>query len=209
MKEKIARKIVEVVFIIRYWVVIILMLLLAWLTYYIYRLPNTDIKDVVSVFTGGSVLITVFYLVMNYEYNQRKFKHDIKSSRDLLSFNTALEWQREYMVKNQNLARNFYLKYKHLLDDGKLRKFQAQLDRDENEDSYSALLCVLNFLESICLGVKQGIMDEDFIRGFFGTLFILYYTRYVSYINFRRREKQNNKIWNNFTTLSEKWLNCP
>jgi hypothetical protein len=66
---------------------------------------------------------------------------------------------------------------------------------------------MLNFLESISLGVLQGIMDEEFIKGFFGSVFKNQYNTYIVFIEYRRREKQNPKIWNSFTTLAFKWIN--
>ena len=208
MREKLVRKIVDNIFIIRYWVVLILMAILIWFTYHVYHKPGTQVRDVIAVFAGGSVLITIFYQLINYEYSQRKFKHDIKSSKDTLSFNVALEWHKEFMTSNVNTLYKFYKLNKTFLDDGAPRKFHEELEKEENEKFYDALLSVFNFLETLCLGVKQGIMDEEFIKGFFNSLFIVQYNRYITYIEYRRREKQNPKIWVNFTTLSEKWITC-
>lgn len=210
MKEKIVRKIVEIAFIVRYWALFILLGVLGFVTYRVYSFskPDNQIRDTISVFTGGAVLITLFYYFINYEYTQRKFKYDIKSSKDLLSFNIAMEWQKEHMTKNLAILYKFYCKNKSLLEDGKCRKFQKRLDSPEYEESYSSLLVVLNFMESVSLAVKQGIMDEEFIKGFFGSVFIMQYNRYQPYIEYRRKNIQNPKIWENFTYLSNKWLSC-
>ncbi len=207
-KEKIVRKVIEIVFIVRYWVILILMGGLGYLTYYVAHLKESQIRDTVSVFTGGCVVISVFYAFINYEYAQRKFKHDVKTGRDIASFNIAMEWQKEYMTDKANELGRFYRAHKQLLEDGMPRKFQDELDKDENEKAYVALIAVINFLESVSLAVNQGIMDEDFIKGFFGSLFVQEYNRYIGYIEFRRRQKQNPKIWKSFTDLSQKWISC-
>jgi len=208
MKETIVRGLVQFFFVSRYWALLILLGLLGWLTRHVYYMPGTTIRDAVAVFAGGAVVITIFYAFVNYEYTQRKFKHDIKLSKELLSFNIAMEWQKEYMTKNTNVLRAFYLRYKFLLEDGKPRKFQKQLDKPEHDDQYTALMVVVNFLESVALGVKQGIMDEEFIKGFFSGVFKLQYNRYLPYIEYRRIAQQNPKIWENFTYLSKKWITC-
>ena len=207
-KEKLVRKAVEIIFIVRYWVIFIMLAALSFITYHVSCLPDTQIRDTVAVFTGGCVIISVFYAAINYEYTQRRFKHDVKTAKDIASFNIALEWQKEYMTKVQNTVRVFYVKNKQLLDDGTPRKFQDELDKPENDDAYTALVVMLNFLESVCLGVKQDMMDEEYVKGFFGTVFAMQYNRYISFIEYRRRDKQNPKIWKSFTTLSEKWISC-
>ena len=206
MKEKIIRQVIDYMFIVRYWVVLILMSGLVWFTYHVYVLPGTTIRDAVAVFAGGSVLITVFYQLINYEYTQRRFKYDIKTSQNLLSFNVVLEWQKDYMTKHTNDLRNFWMKHKCFLEDGMPRKFQEELDKPENDGPYTSLMVVFNFLESVSLGIRQGIMDEEFVKGFFQSMFIKQYHRYQPYIEYRRRETQNPKIWENFTYLSDKWL---
>ena len=208
MKEKIVRKLIEVIFIARYWLIFLLIVALGYITYYVSKKPEIEIRDIVAVFTGGAVVITIIYHILNYEYAQRKFKFDIKSSRDLLSFNIAIEWQKEFLSKNTFELYKFYIKYKSLLENGLMQDFQNELDKDENEEFYNSLLTVLNFLESVCLGVKQGIMDEDFIKGFFQSVFSVNYSRYKVYIEYRRNLHQNANIWKNFTELNEKWLSC-
>lgn len=206
MKEQIIKRIVEIAFVIRYWTTLFLLIILSYTTYKVYQLEGYQIRNAVAVFTGGCVIITVFYHVLHYEYTQRRFKHDIKASKDLLSFNTALEWQKEFLTNQCVLARRFYRKYKEMLDDRSCRLFQAEIEKDENEKFLLATHSVLNFLESISLGVKQGLIDDDFIKGFFRGIFVVYYNRYLPYIEYRRRFTSNVKIFEEFTNLAERWM---
>lgn len=208
MKERIIRNIVEIGFIIRYWAIFFLLITVSWLTYLQYKSSSGNIKDAIAVFAGGAVVITILYAFLNYEYTQRKFKHDVKSGKDVLSFNIAMEWQKEFMTKCCRNLDDFYEKNKKLLEDGKNREFHEELCKPENNDAYYALMSIINFFESISLGVKQGIMDEEFIKGFFRSIFFSEYNKYKNYINYRRQVKQNPKIWHNFSALSEKWLSC-
>lgn len=207
MREKIIRTIVETAFILRYWVILILLGALVALTVYVSHLPDIQIRDIVAVFTGGSVVITIFYHVLNYEYSQRRFKHDLKTSKELQTFNIAMEWQKEYMSRHNRSLYKFYLNNKKLLENNRLQKLQEKLDLPENEEYYDSLFTVLNFLESIGLGIRQGMMDEKFLEGFFGTVFANNYSRWNAYIEFRRKQKQNKKIWQNFTEIAEDWAN--
>lgn len=208
MREKIVKGLVNFFFVARYWALFFLLAILGFITNKVYHATGSTIRDAVAVFAGGAVIITIFYAFINYEYAQRKFKHDIKSSKEVLSFNIAMEWQREYMTKNLEILREFYLKHKCLLENQNCNEVQSKLDKPKYNDHYTSLLVVLNFLESVSLGVKQGIMDEEFIKGFFESVFALQYSRYNSYIEYRRSTKNAPKLWINFTDLSKKWLNC-
>jgi len=208
--EKVVNWIIKAVFYYRIGLVLLALAFIGYLEYrYWNNLGNTDkVKNFVAILTGGSIVIGIFYSILNYEYSQIRFKHDSKTSRDVLSFNVANEWHKVNMVEAQKVAKKFLRKCQPLLLDNNAKKFHDELEDERNENRKAALISIFNYFESLSLGVKQGIIDEQFIRGFFGSIFESYYNEYIFYIEYRRRVKKNAKIWIHFTQLAQKWINC-
>ncbi|MFZ6023208.1 MAG: DUF4760 domain-containing protein [Bacteroidota bacterium] len=193
-REKMIRFLVDNIFKFRFWVLFIGLCLIFYLGYRVDQNPKSELKDIVSVLTGGCVILALFYSIITYEYNQRKFKHEVKTSRETLSFNVACEWYKPPMAEYMKTAAKFYLQHKQLIEETNAKKFHDELEKEENENAKIALFGILNYLESIALAVKQEIMDEDFIKGFFATVFASNYNSYLFYIEYRRKIKQNQRI---------------
>jgi hypothetical protein len=172
----------------------------------VYRNPTSSTKDIVEVVTGGVICLTLFYHMINYENDQMKFKHDVKIFREKLSFNIATEWHKIPMVDYMQTLKKFLKKCEPLLKENDAKMFHETIENEENEDQKKALIAVFNYFESISLGVKQDIMDEEFIRGFFGSIFAQYFQEYAFYIDYRRRIKKNANLWINFTNLASRWV---
>lgn len=168
--------------------------------------PTTTTKDLVQIVTGGVIVLTLFYHMINYENDQMKFKHDVKIFREKISFNIATEWHKIPMVDYMQTLKTFLKKCEPLLQENDAKTFHDTIENEGNEEQKKALIAVFNYFESIALGVKQDIMDEEFIRGFFGSIFAQYYQEYAFYIEYRRRIKKNPRIWINFTNLAGRWV---
>lgn len=207
-KEKIVKFLVENAFKSRFWVLVVGLFLISYIAYKVNQKHPNELRDTISVITGGCVILALFYSIISYEYNQRKFNHDIKTSRETLSFSIACEWYKPPTSDFMKTSIKFYKKHQNLIEQTNAKAFHDELEKEENEESKAAIFGILNYFESIALGVKQNIMDEEFIKGFFGSVFATYYNDYLFYIEYRRKIKQNTKIWKNFTTLSNKWIDC-
>jgi disulfide bond formation protein DsbB len=166
--------------------------------------PPDKLKNAILVLTGGSIIIGIFFSLLNYEYNHNKSKRDIKTSKAILSFNTALEWHKPHIVENLKITKTMYETHKHLIESNKSAEFFDILEKDEK--ARAALVSIFNYLECIAVGINQGIMDATFIKTFFCSLFKSYYTDYEFYISYRRKKQNNSKAWENFTNLAQDWL---
>ncbi|MDI9364045.1 MAG: DUF4760 domain-containing protein [Flavobacterium sp.] len=175
---------------------------------YLKYVKNETIKDVLPLVTCSIIIMTLFYHVINYEHNLRKFNHDIKIARETLSFNTATEWHKPTMIEHMKNFAQKIENFQNLVDQSNGKEFSLELDKLENEELKTSIVCMLNYFESISLGVKQGITDEDFINGFFKTVFTNYYYKLNFFIEYRRKQRQNQKIWANYTHITQKWLSC-
>jgi len=203
--EKYVNKFIGFIFYWRLlWVLIAMgvILSLAIHTYNISSL-NDKLQDFSIVITGGSIIIGIFYSIINYEHNHSKFERDTKAAKDTLSFNAACDWHRPTMVENLKITKLLYDEHKYLIGDNRAVDFFNILEQDEH--ARSALVSIFNYLECISLGVKHGILDGEFIEKYFRNVFGLYLRNYGFYIAHRRNVDNAPEIWINFTRLAQKW----
>lgn len=203
--EKIVKFIVENLFNLRFWILIAGAVGIFFVAREVDSDGKSTIKDIIQAITGCSVIIALFYTIITYEYNQTKFKHDIKTSKDTLSFNIALEWHRPVMVDHLKTCAEFLQNNKTLIDQNKAHDFDLELEKKEHVDQKRALLSIFNYFECISLGVKRGIMDEEFTKGFFKSIFAQFLREYQFYIDYRRKKHANSGMWCNFTELACRW----
>lgn len=91
--EKIINDIVGFIFYYRLVVVIAVITFTVLFSIQVYNTSSLEekLKNLSIVVACGSIIIGIFYSVINYEHNQIKFKHDISSARNALSYTTASE----------------------------------------------------------------------------------------------------------------------
>jgi len=164
---------------------------------------NDKLKNISIVLACGSVVIGIFYSVINYEHSQIKFRHDIKASRNSLSFNAASEWFKPSMVENLKITKVLYVQHRHLIDENKAAEFSKILD--ENEQARSALVSIFNYLECIAIAVNENILDESFMKKYLSGVCVNYIIDYGFYIDYKRNVNKSAQIWINFTNLARKW----
>lgn len=204
--EKFINRVIKGLF---YYRLILVLLSLIGISFLLVSVWNSSkqedkLKNISYVFAAGSIIIGIFYTILNYEYNQIKSSHDRLLSKKILAFQICSEWSKPVMVENLKITNIMRIKNSNLIDDNRPTEFAKVLENDEN--TRSALVSIFNFLESVSLGVWDEIMDEYLIRKYFRTVFISYYMDYNFFIEFRRSLHQNPEIWVQFTNLAQKWI---
>lgn len=195
-----------------YYRLLLVMLFLAGSIYATYQVWDSTTasqedkyKNSALVFTAGSIIIGIFYSIINYEHNKIKFEHDKITSKGVLSFNTAFEWHKPNVVSHLKVTKEMYEKHKQLIDDNKSSEFYKILEADDS--ARAALVSILNYFECIAIGCEHNIMDSEFIKSYFKTLMVSYYTDYGFYINYRRDTMKDTTAWICFTDMAQKWKN--
>lgn len=204
--EKAVNKFIAFVFYYRLAFVIISVIAIVIIAVIQYKVspPGDKLKNAALVFTGGSIIIGIFYSIINYEHNQIRFKHDVKTSREILTFNTACKMHDMEMINHFRAIKAFYQENKNLFVQNRCDEIDKLL-KGEKADTRISFVVIFNYLETISIGVQQGIMDEDFMKEFFKTVFRDYYKFYGTYIEFSRKEYNSPRIYRPFTNLAEKW----
>lgn len=159
--------------------------------------------NLVAVLTGGSIVIAIFYAVLNYEMSYSRYAMGQLNARKQAAYAAAIQWYQPSVVHHLKITKKFYEKYRYLIQENRSREFSEMLD--SHEEARAALLSIFNHLECIALGVEEGIHDEWFIRQFFRGIFVAYLNDYEFYIVFRRKLTNNPSIWVGFTDLAYRW----
>lgn len=203
---KIVNKVINTIFFYRLLLVTVALIILSIASYKVWNYsPSIDkYKNLSFVLGFGSVVIGIFYSILNYEHTQIKYRNDVKASRYTLSFNAACDWHRPTMVENLKITKKLYDENKHLIGDNRAVEFFNILEKDE--PARSALVSIFNYLECIALGVDCEILDNEFMKKYFLTVFNMYNSNYGFYITHRRTVHNSPNAWINFTDLTKKWL---
>jgi hypothetical protein len=202
--EKGVNRIISFVFYYRLAFVILALVGIGFFDYYVWAgsTPENKLKNAALVLTGGSIIIGIFYSLINYEHNQLKFKHEIKNSRETLTFTIACKMHDIEMINHFKAVKSFYEKHKQNIANNGDAVNQAL---KEDTETWGSLIVAFNYLECIAIGVQQGIIDEEFIKTFFKTIFRDYNNFYGNYFVYLRKERNSNSTYKNFTDLANKW----
>lgn len=188
----------------RYTFLLIFVIIIILLGIYLHC-RNHPIEQVASITTGCFVVLTIFFSILSYEYNASKNRQDSKTSRDVLTYNTAVEWYKNPLVEYQKLTIKFKKQFTASKSLRTVSDFDLFIDDPANLEYKEALKGLLNYFETISIGAYKGLIDNDFIKDFFSSIFKIFYTDYFFYIDSIRQVKNVPTMWINFTNLAEEW----
>lgn len=184
--------------------VLITLVGIGFLTYYVWQ-QSTDadkLKNAALAVTCGSIILGIFYSLVNYENNQIKIKHDIQTAKELLTYNTSCKMYDKEMLEHFRVAHSFYEANKSLFVTGDSHGIDKLFLADWK--TRQSLVVILNYLEVICIGINQGIMDENFIKQFFSSIFRNNYGKFGPYLESMRIAK-GGSVYSHFTRVAKKW----
>lgn len=166
--------------------------------------PSEDkLKNGALVLTCGSIIIGIFYSIINYEHNKSKFNHEVKSAREVLTYNASCKMQESETIEHLRKIKTFYEANKTLFLENKLKEIDTLLLAQI--DSRTSFMVIFNYFEGIAIATEQGIMDEAFIKNFFKTIFLQNLKKFGSYIEFMQKEYDSERIFWKYMALAEKW----
>jgi hypothetical protein len=191
-----------------------------------------EIKDIASVFTAIIVTTTCVYHAMNLKLNLKtnriklkfdtdKWQYDIRQkaidvhnatmlkdqeevkARRLLTMDKCLEWHR--MSEKTGKSRAFIETHIELLNNNKIAEFVALIEDKANAEYRSAIICVMNYFENLAEGIESGLLDEDYVKNIFKTMFLKYLTKLEPYYAFIEKRNGENGIFRSFKKVAERW----
>ena len=128
--ENAVNSLINFIFFYRLVFVVISLVTLFIITYQVWHrsLPQDSYKNITLVFSFGSIVIGIFYSIINFEHNQIKYKNEKRSTRLVLSFNAASEWHKPSMVENLKISKQLYDKNKSQYISRKDRMYEIHTD---------------------------------------------------------------------------------
>ena len=196
----------EFVFKYRYHILAVLIIGIILMGFYLnYRL-NIPVDKVAPIVTGGFVIITLFFSALTYEYNSSKTQRETEYARRILTYNTAVEWHKPPIVTYMSTITKYALDIEKFTNKKDIDGFWNYLLLPENLEVRAAISSIFNYFESISLGIEKKLIDEEFVRQFFDSLFSDFYKEYGFYIDFRREKiDKDQEAWRRFTNFAVKW----
>jgi hypothetical protein len=145
------------------------------------------------------------YSILTYESNKVKIRHDIRVNKCSATFKAIGEWYVSPMLDHIKICKDFECKKEYQLLKNDIAAFIVELEKPVNLDYRKSLFCIFNYFESTALAVNEGLMDELFIKKYFRGTFFEFYDAYFLFIEIRRKIKNDQEIFSEFTNLVNKW----
>jgi hypothetical protein len=147
-----------------------------------------------SLATGMYILLSCFLSLTAISFGWWVSLHIAKrqSTLTIISQSRLSEF---YLNQIQNFSSVFPHGQKLILE---------QADDPDNKDALESLLVVLNFLEFISLGIKEGDLSESVCKAYFRQIFTNQWFRSSDYIH-RFQVQKSNKLFINFEYYAKKW----
>jgi len=83
-----------------------------------------------------------------------------------------------------------------------------EIDKDdENNNLKSEINTILNFFEEMSLAIKNKLVDENTLYEFFKGIVLTYVEKFEPWMEVRRKNSKNKKIFQALTELRDRWQN--
>lgn len=140
------------------------------------------------IYTGFQIRLLSNQYRDFHEWNRRKASHDsIDRFIALADGNKKLDEAFNYLTSKDPIP---------------LKEIVKAIN--EEPELRAALHRLLNYLESLAIGVRHGVLDDDIIRDTFKGVFLIVKTQFSEYIDDRRRNYQS-AAWSEIDLRINKW----
>lgn len=157
-------------------------------------------SEIIIVLAGLGTCVATGYLAFfaNKQLSEQRLHHKQKSTVELLISNNNNPFYREQRKLFVDMRRNG-------------ENFTALAckihEKGEHESQNSTILAVLNSIEFICVGIKEGIFDEAVYKRMSRSSVIHDWHTLKPYImELRRLNNNNDKLFCEFEWLAQKWI---
>lgn len=152
-----------------------------------------DNIEMVKFIIDGLVAIGLLYTILTFEYTVKKNNEDKRVLECQGSFDILSQW---YLPPLCDYSRTIYIfegteNFKILKQDPE--KFDEFFNSRtaESFEIRDATNGIFNFFEIICTGIKEEVIDPNFVRRYFNNVFAAYYDDWLPHILIRRKESED------------------
>jgi hypothetical protein len=199
-------------YLVRAWIILLgFISILAGIIYL--KITHHDFKDVLSFVIGGVGFITLFLTILNVHqsteanhtkilFDKQKFENDTASNKLNIAYSMASDWFKSMTIYARTGFR-FIEDNRKFIMNGDLKTFNKRLT--ESEDARLAVNATLNYFEAISNAIRREMVDEKFLQDFFKSIFLTYHENLASYIHFKRKKMNNDRLFECFTHVCDRW----
>jgi hypothetical protein len=157
---------------------------------------------------GGLVVIGLIYTILTFEFTVKQSREAKRTQQSQSTFGILSAWYNSPLIDYSKVVDQFEKTANYQLLKNNLDDFIVFYDDlSQSIELRNAVRGVFNFFEMIGSGIREGVIDEGFVRRYFEEVFILYYDDWIEFI--KKRRQNAPEMFIEFTNLAEKWKNNP
>ncbi len=160
---------------------------------------SSTLDNILKIFGSGIALTSLAYAAMNVRLIYNSQQHNLEIKRKTFSSNLITQFNSPEMTKLSIIS------YALKKDIKELKPEEVVEYLEKNQDKKTAMVASLNFFEKMAISIEHGLADENLLEDFFRSIVRNNYHSLKDFIELKRKENQNNKIFEKFETLAQRW----
>ena len=166
---------------------------------YLWGGSSSTLDHILEIFGSGIALTALVYAAMNVRLIYDSQQHNLLMKRKSFSSDLISQFNSPEMTKLSIIS---YALKKDIKD---LKPDEVVEYLEKDQDKKIAMVASLNFFEKLAISIEHGLADENLLRDFFRGIVRSNYHALKGFIELKRKENQNNKIFEKFEALARRW----
>jgi hypothetical protein len=129
--------------------------------------PDLKQSEIIKILNGSMIIVGLAYTIMTYEFNHSKTLNEIRVRRTTATYEIIKEWNSAVMTNYQKICYEFENKHEIIFLHNDIDNFIEINNDGVNTEYIKSLTGILNYFESIAVGIGEDLMDETLMRKYF------------------------------------------
>ena len=166
--------------------------------YFLSGQPLT-IEICIDIVGAGIAITTLAYAAIHVRLIYYSQQQNLEIKRKLFSADLITQYNSPEMTKLSIIS---YALKKDIKD---LKPEEVIEYLEGNQKKKTAIVASLNFFEKLAISIDHKLADEDLLKDYFRGIIRNNYHALKGFIELKRKENQNNRIFENFEQLTDRW----
>ncbi|MDT0620866.1 DUF4760 domain-containing protein [Croceitalea vernalis] len=165
----------------------------------IFRIDLSTFDNYIKIVSAGVTITTLIYAALNVHMIQEHNQSQIALKKKEVSLLLVSQYNTPEMTTLSTLSAQLKK------DVEKLEAKEVAEYLQKNKESRKAMVATMNFYEKLAISIDQDLADESLLKEFFRGIIQDTYNVLKAYIEYLRKERKNQKIFDRFEELAIKW----
>ncbi|MFY0608601.1 MAG: DUF4760 domain-containing protein [Cyclobacteriaceae bacterium] len=165
----------------------------------IFRSDLSTFDNYLKIVSAGVTITTLIYAALNVHMIQEHNQSQITLKKKEVSLLLVSQYNTPEMTTLSTLSAQLKK------DVEKLEAKEVADYLQKNKESRKAMVATMNFYEKLAIAIDQDLADESLLKEFFRGIIQDTYNVLKAYIEYLRKERKNQKIFDRFEELAIKW----